>query len=148
MTAITVIAILAAAATIYGFVAMDSCERIKVAPKGKKKKYQVQEVPETGILFMVIMAVALIVRYIAAAKYFGNETDMNCFIAWGDMIFKDGIGNFYSSDSFTDYPPGYMYILYMVGAIRHVLGVAWNSTLSVMLTKTPASVGRRRVRES
>ena len=99
MTAITVIAILAAAATIYGFVAMDSCERIKVAPKGKKKKYQVQEVPETGILFMVIMAVALIVRYIAAAKYFGNETDMNCFIAWGDMIFKDGIGNFYSSDS-------------------------------------------------
>lgn len=47
MTAITVIAILAAAATIYGFVAMDSCERIKVAPKGKKKKYQVQEVPET-----------------------------------------------------------------------------------------------------
>lgn len=112
---------------------------------------------------MVIMAVALIVRYIAAAKYFGNETDMNCFIAWGDMIFKDGIGNFYSSDSFTDYPPGYMYILYMVGAIRHVLGVAWNSTLSVMLTKTrrslpiwprltccfalPESVGRRRVRE-
>lgn len=140
MTAITVIAILAAAATIYGFVAMDSCERVKVAPKGKKKKYQVQEVPETGILFMVIMAVALIVRYIAAAKYFGNETDMNCFIAWGDMIFKDGIGNFYSSDSFTDYPPGYMYILYMVGAIRHVLGVAWNSTLSVMLTKTPAII--------
>ena len=140
MTAITVIAILAAAATIYGFVAMDSCERIKVAPKGKKKKYQVQEVPETGILFMVIMAVALIVRYIAAAKYFGNETDMNFFIAWGDMIFKDGIGNFYSSDSFTDYPPGYMYILYMVGAIRHVLGVAWNSTLSVMLTKTPAII--------
>ena len=65
---------------------------------------------------------------------------MNCFIAWGDMIFKDGIGNFYSSDSFTDYPPGYMYILYMVGAIRHVLGVAWNSTLSVMLTKTPAII--------
>ena len=93
MTAITVIAILAAAATIYGFVAMDSCERVKVATKGKKKKYQVQEVPETGILFMVIMAVALIVRYIAAAKYFGNETDMNCFIAWGDMVFKDGIGN-------------------------------------------------------
>ena len=41
MTAITVIAILAAAATIYGFVAMDSCERVKVATKGKKKKYQV-----------------------------------------------------------------------------------------------------------
>lgn len=40
MTAITVIAILAAAATIYGFVAMDSCERVKVAPKGKKKKYR------------------------------------------------------------------------------------------------------------
>ena len=72
---------------------------------------------------MVIMAVALIVRYIAAAKYFGNETDMNCFIAWGDMIFKDGIGNFYSSDSFTDYPPGYMYILYMV--VRSVMYLGW-----------------------
>ena len=43
MTAITVIAILAAAATIYGFVAMDSCERIKVAPKGKR-----EEIPGTG----------------------------------------------------------------------------------------------------
>lgn len=113
MTAITVIAILAAAATIYGFAAMDSCERVKVATKGKKKKYQVQEVPETGILFMVIMAVALIVRYIAAAKYFGNETDMNCFIAWGDMVFKDGIGNFYSFRFFYGLSTGiYVYSVY------------------------------------
>lgn len=140
MTMITVITAVAIAATICGLLYMNQCYRVVRQPKGKRKKYATVNETETGILFGVILFVALIVRYIAAAKYFGNETDMNCFISWSDMVFNDGLGGFYSSDTFTDYPPGYMYILYVVGAIRHMFGVAWNSTLSVLITKTPAIV--------
>lgn len=107
----------------------------RVALSGKRGR-QMQEL-ETEFWIVAILLVAFIVRIIAAAVYFGNETDMNCFIAWGDMVFNDGIKNFYTSEAFTDYPPGYMYILYVVGAIRHGLGIAWDSTASVVLTKFP-----------
>lgn len=142
MTMIVLITIVAVIATICGFYYMDGCYRVKAQPKGrgKRKNYKPQQEIETGILFAAILVVALIVRYIAAAKYFGNNTDMNCFIAWSDMVFNDGLGGFYSSDSFTDYPPGYMYILYVIGALRKLTGVAWDSTFSVLMTKTPAII--------
>lgn len=113
-------------------------ESFRVPAKGKRGKRN-QEV-ETGLWFGAVFAVALLVRYIAAAKYFGYETDMNCFIAWADMVFKDGFQNFYTSEAFTDYPPGYMYILYIIGGVRKLFGIAWNSTLSVLLTKSPAII--------
>ncbi|MCH5268545.1 MAG: glycosyltransferase family 39 protein [Lachnospiraceae bacterium] len=142
MLIIIFITIVAAMATIYGFLHMETCYRVTVPAKGKgkKKKNNPQPQAEMGVLFAVIMVLALITRYIAAAQYFGNETDMNCFILWGDMVFNDGLSGFYSSDAFTDYPPGYMYILYVIGALRHLIGVEWDSTLSVVMTKTPAII--------
>ena len=38
------------------------------------------------MLFLVIFAVALLTRFIAAVMYKGYETDMNCFISWSDMV--------------------------------------------------------------
>lgn len=48
---------------------------------------------------------------------------MTCFSAWSDMIFKDGFWNFYHSDSFTDYPPGYMAMLWGIGALRSIFNL-------------------------
>lgn len=109
----------------------------KRGQKNKQKKSLEQEL-DLGFLFIGIMVAAFIARLIGAVAYFGNETDMNCFIAWGDMIYNDGFKNFYLSDSFTDYPPGYMYILYVIAALRHALDLTWDSSLSVVLTKMPA----------
>lgn len=72
------------------------------------------------VFIIAVIAAAFIVRVICAVMYKGHQTDMNCFTAWSDMIFRDGISNFYKSDAFHDYPPGYMYILYILGAVRHV----------------------------
>lgn len=72
--------------------------------------------------FAWIMGAAFILKLIIAAKYEGHGTDMNCFSAWSDMIFKDGPWEFYHSDAFTDYPPGYMSLLWIVGALRSVFG--------------------------
>ncbi len=89
-------------------------------------------------IFWAVMIIAFLARVIGAVVYRGHETDMNCFLLWGDMVYNDGFKNFYISESFTDYPPGYMYILYVIGWIRSICGIAWNATSSIVLTKMPA----------
>ena len=81
------------------------------------------------IILALVFVVSLIVRIVAAVIYKGNETDMNCFIVWSDMVYNDGIGQFYLSDAFHDYPPGYMYILYVIGAIKSWFNISWDSSL-------------------
>lgn len=134
MLKLAAIALAGMIAMYLGYVYLQKSYRVELKTKRGK---QILEL-ETEFWIMAVLLIAFIVRMIAAALYFGNKTDMNCFISWGDMVFKDGIAQFYHLDSFTDYPPGYMYVLYVIGAIRHVLGVAWNSTISVLLTKMPA----------
>lgn len=86
-----------------------------------------------GILLMI----GLIVRYILACIDKGYESDMNCFSYWADMVYRDGFHNFYTADVFTDYPPGYMYILWVIGAIRQMVPALANSTI---LVKMPAMI--------
>ena len=97
-----------------------------------------KELEKGKYVLIAVMAAGLIVRLIAAASYRGYEVDMNCFLAWADMVFDNGISGFYGLNAFTDYPPGYMYILYVIGAIRSIFGIAQASTLSIVLTKLPA----------
>lgn len=89
-------------------------------------------------VFATIMVVAFLVRLVAAIAYKGHETDMNCFLLWGDMVFRDGFKAFYVSEAFTDYPPGYMYILYVIGWLRSVFHISWDSVGSIVMTKMPA----------
>lgn len=91
-------------------------------------------------VFIAIFAAALLVRIIAALIYRGYEVDINCFISWSDMVFNDGFSAFYKSESFTDYPPGYMYILYIIGAIRSLFGMAWDSAASTLMVKLPSII--------
>lgn len=69
---------------------------------------------------LLLLGAAFLLKLILAAVYEGHGTDMSCFSAWSDMIFRDGFWNFYHSDAFTDYPPGYMALLWLVGAARHL----------------------------
>lgn len=75
------------------------------------------------VYIAVILAVGLAVRVIAAVSYRGHTTDMNCFIGWSDNIFKNGISQFYLSDGFHDYPPGYVYVMWVLGAIKNLVGL-------------------------
>lgn len=148
MAAINIVAVL-------GFIIMMLCynpicsfirEKDISIKKGKRNANSNSEVyggvdAKTGFaIFAFIFGVALLIRMIAAAVYKGNETDMNCFLLWSQSVFSDGLKNFYLSESFHDYPPGYMYILYVVGAIRAMFSWAWDSTASIVLTKMPAII--------
>ena len=58
-------------------------EGIRIYRKDSKKSW-------TNLL--LVLAAALLVKLIFAAAYEGHGTDMTCFSAWSDMIFKDGFG--------------------------------------------------------
>ncbi len=47
----------------------------------------------------------------------GYANDVQTFEAWATMLPEHGFANFYSSGQFADYPPGYFYILAVVGWI-------------------------------
>lgn len=83
----------------------------------------------------LLLAAALLVKMIFASYYEGHGTDMNCFYAWSDMIFENGIGKFYYMDTFTDYPPGYMLILWVIAGIRKLFSIETVSTAGRMLIK-------------
>lgn len=73
-----------------------------------------------GLVFALICAFAI--RIAGAMMFEGHETDIVCFKGWADMVYNDGFRAFYKSDAFTDYPPGYMYVLYIVGWLRTIVG--------------------------
>ncbi len=47
--------------------------------------------------------------------------DINSFIAWSNTLIKTGFGNFYNS-VWSDYLPGYLYILWLLGKIKNLVG--------------------------
>lgn len=89
-------------------------------------------------LTVILFAAALSVRILCAGLYSGFDTDTACFASWADRIFQVGPQGFYSPDVFTDYPPGYMYLLYPIGALRSLLGIAYYSTSHLILLRLPA----------
>ena len=92
---------------------------------------------KTGKSYIVwVLLLGFIVRIIAAASYKGHETDMGCFSAWADMAFGNGLSQFYLSDAFHDYPPGYLYVLYIIGAVKSLFNLQGPSLWAVL--KLPA----------
>lgn len=84
----------------------------------------------------IILSIATALRFVLAVLFDGYETDMNCFNGWSSMIYEEGFSAFYAGEAFTDYPPGYMYILYFIGMIKNLLGFGVKA--SYVLLKTPA----------
>ena len=82
-----------------------------------------------------LLGVLFIFKLILAAYYKGFEVDMNCFYSWSDMVYDGGIGNIYSNGAFTDYPPGYMLILYVVEAISRLFSIETASVASRVMIK-------------
>lgn len=87
-------------------------------------------------IFWISAAVGLALRIIMGYTVPGHSTDMGCFSAWADMLYKNGIGAFYESEQFTDYPPGYMYILTLVGYVKNSFDL--NVGMTNLVIKLPA----------
>ncbi|MNW43222.1 putative dolichyl-phosphate-mannose--protein mannosyltransferase [compost metagenome] len=85
-----------------------------------------------------IIAAAFILRMIIAVTVPPFETDMNTFMGWAQHAVEKGLGSFYSEDIFADYPPGYVYVLYILGWIRTLFDLNYGDVGTILLFKLPA----------
>ncbi|WP_232061131.1 glycosyltransferase 87 family protein [Paenibacillus odorifer] len=86
----------------------------------------------------IAIGIAFILRVWIGLTAQGYQNDMNTFISWGQRMVDLGPGKFYEEGYFADYPPGYLYILYVLSAIRGVLGFTQGSGGENLLFKLPA----------
>jgi len=59
------------------------------------------------------LVVAALARLVMAFLVGGYQVDVNCFRAWGATMAQAGPSGFYVSTQFCDYPPAYLYVLWM-----------------------------------
>jgi hypothetical protein len=102
-----------------------------------------------------MFSIALLVR-ILIAPHVGFYSDLNYFQTWAGELARVGPHRFYSVDRLADYPPGYLYMLWLIGKISATpgylliklppiladLGLAW--VAGVFASRlAPASVTQR-----
>ena len=92
-----------------------------------------------GFLFAAV-AVAAGVRIFLALQDYYFTYDMNCFVAWGGYAHDLGFKNLYSGDFFLDYPPGYMYVLYLMDCLCNLFGADYGESLCWFIYKLPAMI--------
>jgi hypothetical protein len=72
----------------------------------------------------VLLLVGLLLRLAIAYVFLpgsGFESDIGTFTAWSLDLAERGAGSFYATAGFADYPPGYLYVLWLIGGLGHVL---------------------------
>ena len=102
-----------------------------------------------------MFTVAFLLR-LAIAPHYGFYGDLRLFQVWSQELRSVGTHHFYAADPQVDYPPGYLYVLWVIGKLSPVPGylllklpamiadlvLAWIAgTLAVRLA--PASVTER-----
>jgi len=88
----------------------------------------------------IIIGIVLVIKLTAAAMLPGYPADVGTFSAWSADVFRLGPAGFYREGYFADYPPAYLYALWLVGAISHLLGIYYGSPVYFGLLKLPAIV--------
>lgn len=88
-------------------------------------------------IFLVLLA-AFLFRTVLSVIFVGHSTDIACFLGWSNNMVENGPGGFYSSGMFADYPPGYMYVLWLLGGIGKLLHLPQGGAAMILLIKLPA----------
>ena len=75
------------------------------------------------MLLLAALALRLIIAYVLLPKS-GFESDLGTFTAWALRMVDVGPGGFYAEPGLSDYPPAYMYVLWLIGSVGKILGAA------------------------
>ncbi|MBR5219107.1 MAG: glycosyltransferase family 39 protein [Clostridia bacterium] len=104
-----------------------------IMPESKSKR-----IIEDKNSYALPLFLGLVIRIIIAGATKGYEADMNCWRGWSELMLQGGPWNFYRSDVFCDYSPGYLYVLWLLGGIKKLMGLT--GTAEVILYKLPAII--------
>ena len=75
---------------------------------------------DPAVLVAVLIGTGILLRLLVAGFYLplsGYATDVGNFTIWANRLATDGPSRFYELGGLTDYPPGYMYVLWLIGSV-------------------------------
>ena len=83
--------------------------------------------PDSGLIPALLVLAALAVLKLVVMPYFpGFGPDVGDYQAWASQIATFGPAHTYQQGFFLDYPPGYLYGLWVVGILAHAIGATGN----------------------
>ncbi len=87
----------------------------------------------------LILVLGFLLRLFLATATEGYPYDTSCFFAWGARMFDVGMVDFYATDYFCDYPPAYLYVLWLVNAFMSLFRTNYLEPLAqALLVLVPA----------
>ena len=95
---------------------------------------------EPATLVGVLVLIGLLLRALIAGILLpksGFHIDIVDFAAWGQRLASVGPGAFYDPKFFSDYPPGYLYVLGLLGIIGKLLAPLVGQDATAGLVKIP-----------
>src|SRR5919201_1000994 len=105
--------------------------RYSISPSQRESFRELVWRLDTAPGLVAMFSLAFLVR-ILIAPHFGFVIDLNFVRTWSRELHDVGPHRFYSTDHLADYPPGYLYVLWLVGSI--------SATPGYLLLKLPAIV--------
>ncbi|HLA65556.1 MAG TPA: hypothetical protein VK600_03130, partial [Candidatus Saccharimonadales bacterium] len=93
---------------------------------------------QPAALVAALIVAGLVLRFVVAGLYLplsGFRVDVGDFAIWASRLAAAGPGAFYGQGGLTDYPPGYMYVLWLIGSIGQ-----WLQPFTLGVSITPGLV--------
>jgi predicted membrane-bound dolichyl-phosphate-mannose-protein mannosyltransferase/Gpi18-like mannosyltransferase len=94
--------------------------------------------PASLVLLLIVLGVLL--RTVIGGVYLpfsGFRVDVGDFGIWASRLATRGPGEFYQPGYLADYPPGYMYVLWLLGGIGELLRPVFGLSITPGLVKVP-----------
>lgn len=94
--------------------------------------------PATLVVILIVLGVLL--RAAIGGLYLpfsGFRVDVGDFAIWAGRMATGGPGQFYQAGYLADYPPGYMYVLWLLGGIGELLRPIFGVSITPGLVKVP-----------
>jgi Gpi18-like mannosyltransferase len=89
---------------------------------------------------LVLVLFVLLGLKMVVAPHFGYQTDLGTYKAWALRLADRGPADFYAPNYFCDYPPGYLYILWLLGSVYQGMEINTAGALSTLIIKLPGLV--------
>ena len=89
---------------------------------------------------IMLLVLGLTFRLLSLNIDFAFDNDVHTFQFWAIMLWENGFAAFFPADFFSDYPPVYLYVLYVIGMIRSWFGWEILSPMFNFVTFLPSMI--------